>query len=376
MWFRCSTFGPIVACCLVAGCGLSTPAIQEIWDVSYPAVPGDPAAGTAQPALSGTTLIEFEIKRRVYCELKDAVIKSLDYPVIHRDTPRGPVKRIEPLIPPLWLAQITLSLQVDEASSLNPGLSLNEVLPNAARTFGVGNVVTTPQSSSIGFGGTLSSTATRIDKFNPQYSIGYLAAKKSENSICYDRNDPYLSLPNGEPKSSPFLIESDLGIQDWLIGSMIVNRYIPSEIFQEKKPAPPKSSDDSCQKLTSALCKALGTCDDANKKDGQDACKKPEAAKSAAAADTAGGGGATKPDTISYEIKFVIISTGNVTPTWKLVRLSANTGALPFFSAGRTRTHDLIITVGPTSQAESVHFVNQLGAAINGPNRLVAPSLQ
>ncbi len=36
-------------------------------------------------------------------------------------------------------------------------------------------------------------------------------------------------------------------------------------------------------------------------------------------------GSGLKPDTVSYEIKFIIVSSGNVTPTWKLLRVSANT---------------------------------------------------
>jgi hypothetical protein len=31
-----------------------------------------------------------------------------------------------------------------------------------------------------------------------------------------------------------------------------------------------------------------------------------------------------KPDTVSYEIKFLVVSSGNITPTWKLVHVSAN----------------------------------------------------
>ena len=41
---------------------------------------------------------------------------------------------------------------------------------------------------------------------------------------------------------------------------------------------------------------------------------------------------------------------GRVTPTWKLVNVSANTGNVPFSNVGRTRTHDLFITIGPNNQ--------------------------
>jgi hypothetical protein len=48
--------------------------------------------------------------------------------------------------------------------------------------------------------------------------------------------------------------------------------------------------------------------------------------------DTGEAGGPFKSNVISHEVKFEIISTGNITPSWKLVRISANEG-VPFFSA-------------------------------------------
>lgn len=72
-----------------------------------------------------------------------------------------------------------------------------------------------------------------------------------------------------------------------------------------------------------------------------------------------------KIDIYSYEIKFVIVSDGSISPTWKLVNVSANNGTLPLVSAGRTRTHDLILTFGPSSgqglfSALQTHFTNQI----------------
>jgi hypothetical protein len=208
-----------------------------------------------------------------------------------------------------------LSLQVDESSALNPGVTLNRVLPNAVTVFGKGSSVTTPQSFNLGLGGTLSSTATRTDKFDPYYTIAYLMLPKTPDSVCHPQNDPFTRLSVTPASSSPFIIESDLGIKDWLVGATLTNILIPS----------------------------VG----------------------------AGPGSAgQKPDTISYEIKFVIVSNGSVTPTWKLVRLSANTGPSPFYAAGRTRTHDLIITVGPpTAATRQTHLASQIGQAVSGANR-------
>ena len=86
----------------------------------------------------------------------------------------------------------------------------------------------------------------------------------------------------------------------------------------------------------------------------------------------AGGGGATTPDTISIEIKFVIVSSGNVTPTWKLLRVSASSGSAPLFGMGRTRTHDLIITIGPNNTATAnTHLASQIGNSVSTANQAV-----
>ncbi|WP_143275371.1 hypothetical protein [Bradyrhizobium canariense] len=74
-----------------------------------------------------------------------------------------------------------------------------------------------------------------------------------------------------------------------------------------------------------------------------------------------------KLDVLSYDVKFVVVSNGNVTPSWKLVSLSANSGGSPFLAAGRTRTHDLILTFGPGDPnsptyyaALQTHFTQQI----------------
>jgi len=55
-------------------------------------------------------------------------------------------------------------------------------------------------------------------------------------------------------------------------------------------------------------------------------------------------------NTISHEAKFEIITSGNITPTWKLVHATINPNS-PLFSASRDRTHDLLITFGPNDPA-------------------------
>jgi hypothetical protein len=212
-----------------------------------------------------------------------------------------------------------LSFQVDESSGLTPGVTFNTVLPSVVRVFGPGATgsVTVPQSRAIGVGGTLSSTATRIDKFNPTYSISYLMIPNGPGSVC--KEDPFRSQLKWEPaSSSPFILEGNLGIRDWLVGAMLTDRFIGSNTTSGKA--------GSLEKKT---------------------------------------------DAISYEIKFIIVSSGNVTPIWKLVNISANpTGTL--FSTGRTRTHDLIITIGPNDDnTVNSHLASQIGQAVSGGNAAV-----
>ncbi|MBR0793752.1 hypothetical protein JQ631_32120 [Bradyrhizobium manausense] len=310
---RLKALSAIVGCITLGACGLANPQISETWDADYP---GDPA--TLTPPVSATAQIEFEIKKRIYCELKAAVYKANHFPVMESDSVGGKQNvKMKSLIPSDWSAQVALSLQVDETTSLSPGVTFNKVLEDAVTTFGV-QTVTTSQSFNLGLGGTLKSTATRIDKFNPEYSVAFLSkAPTSADYICDPKrpeNDPFRRIGWVPPSSSPFLIESDLGIEKWLLGAMFVNNLLPSDVLPKKD-------------------------------------------------------GSNKTDSVSYEIKFEIVSSGNITPTWKLVRVSANTDG-PLFGTGRTRTHDLIITLGPkTNETNNAHLAAQIGSAVGSANR-------
>jgi hypothetical protein len=51
-------------------------------------------------------------------------------------------------------------------------------------------------------------------------------------------------------------------------------------------------------------------------------------------------------DTTSHEVQFIITVSGDTTPVWKLVSVTANPGS-PFLGGSRARTDDLLITMGP-----------------------------
>lgn len=359
----------VIVSCGLASCGTVVPNIKEAWDKDYP---GDPTTKPPTPPITGAAQIEYEIKKNVYCELKHAVITAQSY--AETEVNGKKVVKTNSFIPPKWGAQITLSLEVDESSAFSPGFSLNTPMPNALSYFGVLPAVTTAQSFSLGLGGTLSSTATRIDKFDPYYTIAELSKPITSEGVCnsdHPENDPFVHIHFTPASSSPLIIESDLGIKDWLVGAMFTNDQIPSV----SAPPPPTPTPKSLAAERRQLAKEGYTAAEITQILASKASGSGASTGSDAGASSGSGGGATKPDTVSLEIKFVIVSSGSVTPTWKLVRVSANAGAAPFFGVGRIRTHDLIITIGPPTQATAnTHLASEIGQAVSDDDRALLNS--
>ncbi len=153
----------LVLCCglcfSLAGCGTYVPQIGEIWDDN-----------------SGTRASDIErlIKQKIYCELQAAVndVNTPDLPDPNHeknwyqiDKKTGRYVLVSPL-PANWGVQMSLQLNVEEDTSLNPGISFSDPI----KPVGVfGSPVA--QSFSFGFGGSLSAQATRTDKFSFYYLI-------------------------------------------------------------------------------------------------------------------------------------------------------------------------------------------------------------
>jgi hypothetical protein len=376
--------------CALGGCGTLVPKISEPWERQDYTFHNEER--NEDITITSTGQMEFEIRRRVYCDLKRAVHAVSNIHVdVSDDTGPSKINRKDfkeaPLIPDDWVAQVSLSLQVDESTSFNPGVALNtpihsaithfvgESLPNSNSAVGYGvnySYLSTPQSYAFGLGGSLSAAASRTDKFNPVYSIKNLKRPyQSDNTCLTDHLAPdekdFFVQQDFTPASSSLLLSSDLGLTEWLTNAMFVNRFLPSYAKND----PPSTKEE--KQLQSA---------DVEKRKAQisrqrDGLKQlgyhdSEVSQILAAAATAGGGGggSPQPDTVSIEIKFVVVTNGNVTPTWKLVRVSANTASSPLFAAGRTRTHDLIITLGPSNQVTTnANLALQIGQAVSGGNR-------
>jgi hypothetical protein len=212
----------------------------------------------------------------------------------------------KPAIPDDYGVQMQINLTVDEIGALNPSVGYQELLPNALRhvmTKPIATMVTAPQSFNLNATATISSEAVRTDTSYSYYNVGRITAKNA-NSWC---NDPTLHPREG---SSP-LLQSDLGIQKYLLSAVKGPDLLPSSPM------------------------------------------------------AAGAGKTAKYDVYSYDVKFVIITNGGVNPVWKLVNITAGTGNLPLVNAGRTRTHELVLTFGPGTDkpldfAQQTHFVGQI----------------
>jgi hypothetical protein len=86
-------------------------------------------------------------------------------------------------------------------------------------------------------------------------------------------------------------------------------------------------------------------------------------------------GNASPFTAFNYEVTFVAAYGGNATPTWKFARVTADPSS-PLFSATRTKTHDLTITLGDVANkkgsappvlstaAQDAHFAAMIGQAV------------
>lgn len=232
---------PLCAGALVGGCGLFVPEIQE---------------NRARP-IDGVLMVQ-AIVESVRCQMID-VFKELD------KADRARPFRVAQFLDH-WGVEMTLTLTLDEKTTLAPNLSWMPPSP-ASAVFTLGG----------GAGGT--AEATRTDKMSFYYLIPALRQQPSCRSGVQQGNENSL------------LVENDLKLDEWL----------------------------------KAYLSTIGT----------------QQATAPVTAD-----GALKDTVLTHDIKFDITSTGNITPAWKLSRVSVNPSGT-FFTASRDRTHDMSIVLGP-----------------------------
>jgi hypothetical protein len=90
-----------------------------------------------------------------------------------------------------------------------------------------------------------------------------------------------------------------------------------------------------------------------------------------------------KQNAFTYEVSFEVVSTGTVSPTWKLSRVFSINQSGTLFSTSRDRTHDLLITLGPIDPnvtqtlaptAQESFLASQITHGFNtSPLRVIAP---
>jgi hypothetical protein len=300
-----------IAAGAVTGCGTFVPDFGEFYDTTPP-----------------INLID-AIVSHVHCEVKSQ-IQFLILDDIEIGKSRNPQtgvafgRHLEWL--DSWGAQLSLSLTVEEKTTLSPGVTLNTVLPNVLTPFPSGTV-TSPQSANVSFGVGGSADATRkavvswfIDfrDFVPQDPTTYpedpkekVKAKERRRAAlqAFARAErEYLRIKaaaqaTNEPVDTSIcsnrggvLIEGDIKFREWLY-MMLRPAFVRGGVV------------DYATALKNEIKVA-------------------------------------KKDALQDQITFVMQYNGNVTPSWKLVKVSANPSGT-FFNAQRTRTQDLTITMGP-----------------------------
>lgn len=169
--------------------------------------------------------------------------------------------------------------------------------------------VTIGRNWNVGVSGELSSAATRTDTTYSYWAVGQVAGPGKNRKMCEDPEWPI------DRRSSSPLVQSDLGVARFLF-----DHVKAADLLHSSKP------------------------------------------------------GASKPDKIdvySYDLKFVVVSSGGVSPQFKLIPLSG--GGTPILNLNRTRTHELLLTFGPSGpggfQPSEIsfgqHLNTQLGSTLS-----------
>jgi hypothetical protein len=306
---------------LVASCGTFVPGLEEVYD--------------AQTTQNMVDAIVSHVQCEVQSQIQFIILDDLDRTRLIDPKTRQAYKRALDWLES-WAAQATLTLTVDEKTTLNPGVTLNKVLPNAVVPFRNGNV-TSPQSFNLGIGASASADATRKEvlswyiNFKNFLTPKKLAIARRERDRLYEqaRDASSPEIASSCSNQNGILIEGDLKLREWIY-AVLRPAFVEGGIA------------------------------------GEYAASLKDEAK------------ASKKDVISHQITFLIQYSGNVTPTWKLVRISVNPSS-PLFNAQRSRTQDLVVTMGPATedgklaqQAQNQALAAAIGTAVanairNGP---------
>jgi hypothetical protein len=267
---------------LLSGCGTYVPEIEDF--------PGRPQDGTA---------LVTAIIQSVHCEIANAVKNTIDE--AEAGTTVSGKSSVEWL--KSWGAQVTLTLTLDEKSTINPASVLTPIGPLTT--------IFTLAGSFLG-----SSDATRTDTVNFYYPVPDL----------YKRAPCTTGIQPKNSTATSFLIQSDLKLRQWL-----QDQVLSSASGEVTLPTSPNSTPFG-------------------------------------------------KNVISHEVKFQVVTTGDITPAWKLIQVNLNQSG-NLLELSRTRTHDLTVTFGPgdfkgltSLAAVNAHLASQIGLAVSNNLNSLTPA--
>jgi hypothetical protein len=198
----------------------------------------------------------------------------------------SPLTNVEWLFKSTWGTSVTLTLTFEDQSGLTPGASLFTPFPNAINTFSTGGPVTVARSFTLGVGASGTANATRTETIQFTYSNA---------DLLYWAKARFARNPHAcEITNQGVMITSDLEIDQFIYDKATI-ASLANDIGRVDTRSPPFN-------------------------------------------------------TFQEQITFVGSYGGNLTPTWKLARVTANPNA-PLLSATRTDTDSLTITIGQITPA-------------------------
>jgi hypothetical protein len=188
----------------LGGCGLFTPDKDLFVDDNV-----DPP----QPSPAG--IFEQGVVTHVRCEIRNGLWKAVQLPNVQW----------------LWTygTTVTLKLQVEEQSGVNPGVSLTTPLENSIKTYPVGGNVLSGQSFSLGLGGAGTAHSTRVETITFT-----LANKELLNEAIKDGGATSCAYQHG------VMIQSDLKIGQFIYDKAVVAGAAP-EATTKSVTTPPYS---------------------------------------------------------------------------------------------------------------------------------------
>jgi hypothetical protein len=298
---------------------------------------------------------EIAMVRHISCEIAVGLRKAYnDVLAPEQPKPSAPVELVKLPWLKSWGTAITLAITAEDQSGLSPGLSLATPFANKVFTFPTGGPVVSSQSFSLGIGGSATANATRAETIQFTLSNAGLIYFTGNTPEGHEVDDICKTFQNG------VMIDSDLKIWEFIYDKAVIaaNSDAAPYVPITKTELQPSLGEDGKPIL--------------------DAKGKPETKLVTVQT----GKFAKHPDwplynTFTENITFTTTFGGNVTPTWKLARVSADSSGT-LLSATRTNTNQLTITMGPiqTQQTATSQLQLQQGAQIQHDNTVLSNQIK